>query len=86
MDKEIILMDEPTSSVDSKNEQLIYTNIFRRYKDVTVVSTVHRLHLLPMFDTIYLFDHGRLIASGDLKQLLKNPQFARMWKKYKSTK
>lgn len=61
---QILLLDEPTSSVDSKNEQQIYTNVFRRYPDCAVVSAVHRLHLLTMFDTVILLDAGSVVASG----------------------
>ena len=83
-DKDIVLMDEPTSSVDSSNELNIYQNIFKKFKDKTVISTVHRLHLLPMFDKIYLFDKGKIIASGNLNELVKaSPQFRVLWSKYR---
>ncbi|MEA2004014.1 MAG: ABC transporter ATP-binding protein, partial [archaeon] len=48
-DKEIILLDEPTSSVDFRNEIAIYDNIFREFKDKTIISSIHKLHLLPIF-------------------------------------
>ncbi|MFA6072796.1 MAG: ABC transporter ATP-binding protein [Candidatus Woesearchaeota archaeon] len=86
-DKEIIMLDEPTSSVDSKNEMKIYQNIFTMYKDKTVISSIHRLHLLPMFDTIYLFEKGKITASGDLETLLKkSSKFKELWKKYHKQK
>lgn len=47
-------MDEPTSSVDSKNEQAIYSQVFERYPEKTIISAIHRLHLLSMFDAIYM--------------------------------
>jgi len=82
--KEIILMDEPTSSVDTKNESRIYQNIFSRHKETTIISTVHRLHLLPMFDTIYWFDKGRIVAHGSLKQLLRtSPRFRALYERTK---
>ncbi|MFH1212353.1 MAG: ABC transporter ATP-binding protein [Candidatus Woesearchaeota archaeon] len=82
-DKEIIMFDEPTSSVDSKNEMQIYSNIFARYPKKTIISSIHRLHLLPLFDTIYFFQNGKIIASGTFRQLLKNnKQFKDLWKKY----
>jgi ABC-type multidrug transport system fused ATPase/permease subunit len=80
--KEIILLDEPTSSVDSKNEMQIYKNIFSTFKDKTVISTIHRLHLLSLFDTIYLFDKGKIIASGNFNEIKKSPKFRELWKKY----
>jgi len=82
----ILLLDEPTSSVDVKNERLIYEGVFRTFKDKTIISSVHRLHLLPLFDRMYFFKNGRIIASGTLGELLKSSEeFKRMWKKYHGT-
>jgi len=86
-DKEIIMLDEPTSSVDSKNEMQIYKNIFSMYNDKTIISSIHRLHLLPMFDMIYLFEKGKITASGSLDKLIKtSPKFKALWKKYHKQK
>ncbi|MFT4326724.1 MAG: ATP-binding cassette domain-containing protein, partial [Candidatus Woesearchaeota archaeon] len=82
-DKELVLLDEPTSSVDATNERKIYANIFEIFKDKTVVSSIHRLHLLPMFDTIYLLEKGKIIAAGSFKDLQQNPSFKELWDKYK---
>jgi len=82
-DKALILFDEPTSSVDFKNELIIFKNIFKRYKNKTIVSSIHRLHLLPLFDQIYFFKKGKIIASGNFKQLLRrSPEFKKEWDKY----
>lgn len=82
-DKQIILLDESTSSVDSKNELNIYRNIFKSFKDKTIIASIHRLHLLNLFDEIYFFQSGKIIASGTLKQLLKqSPEFQDIWEKY----
>ncbi len=85
-DKPILLMDEPTSSIDSKNELEIYKNIFREYGKKTIVSTVHRLHLLHLFDKIYYFKCGKIIASGSFRDLLKNDDFKMVWEKYRESK
>jgi ABC-type multidrug transport system fused ATPase/permease subunit len=85
-DKSIILLDESTSSVDAQNEIAIYENIFSAYRDKTIVASIHKLHLLRMFDTIYIFDKGEISASGNFNQLLeRSPLFARMWQKYTET-
>ncbi|MBI2578131.1 MAG: ABC transporter ATP-binding protein [Candidatus Aenigmarchaeota archaeon] len=85
-DSPIILLDEPTSSVDTVNEMAIYTNIFREFKDRTILSSVHRLHLLPMFDRIYVFRGGRLVASGSFGEIMKTKEFGRMWRKYRKAR
>lgn len=78
---DIVLMDEPTSSVDSANEVKIYKNVFRAFKDKTVLSSIHRLHLLNLFDRVYLFDKGKVVASGTLEEMKKNKKFMKLWKK-----
>lgn len=79
-DSTIILMDEPTSSVDVHNEMLIYNNVFSHFSDCTVISSVHRLHLLGKFDQIIVMDAGRVVQVGSLEQL-KSQQglFQKFW-------
>jgi ABC-type multidrug transport system fused ATPase/permease subunit len=85
-EKSIILLDESTSSVDAENEMAIYENIFSTYQDKTIVASIHKLHLLRMFDTIYMFDKGIISASGNFTELLaRSPLFASMWSKYTQT-
>lgn len=82
-DKSIILLDEPTSSIDLKNEKLIYQNIFTRYNDRLIISSIHRLHLLPLFDRILLLENGRVVADGTFTELSNRPgPFKHLWDKY----
>lgn len=77
----IVLMDEPTSSVDPKTEARIYHALFTHFADKAIVSSLHRLHLLPAFDHIYLMENGRIVAEGDFEQLRKeSTAFQEMWK------
>ncbi|MFH1029753.1 MAG: ABC transporter ATP-binding protein [bacterium] len=86
-DSEFILLDEPTSSVDSVNERKIYENIFSKYKDKTIIGSIHRLHLLEMFDYIYYFDRGKIITEGTFRELLEDESFEKLWRAYiKETK
>jgi ATP-binding cassette subfamily B protein len=83
---DIILFDEPTSSVDAANEYDIYMNLFKMFKHKTFISTIHRLHLLEKFDRIYMFEDGKVIAEGTLDHLHTVPEFQVMWKKYHKAK
>lgn len=84
-DKAIVLLDEPTSSVDFRNETHIYENIFSAFKDKAIISSIHRLHLLPLFDTIYLLEGGKIIDSGTFQELTAHsPTFKDVWNKYHS--
>ena len=81
------IRDRSTSSVDAHNELAIYEKIFSRYGDKTIIASIHRLHLLRLFDTIYLFENGAIVARGNFEELLNTSEaFARQWKKYTETK
>jgi ATP-binding cassette, subfamily B, bacterial len=85
-EKSLILLDEPTSSIDPANEIAIYQNIFREFSEAAIVSSVHKMHLLPMFDQIYFFRSGRIIAQGTLPELLaKSAEFQELWAKQQVT-
>lgn len=81
----IVLLDEPTSSVDTYNERLIYNNLLNEFRDKCVISSIHKLHLLEMFDYIYILDDGRVVEEGKFVELVaKGGHLARMWNCYNS--
>lgn len=69
----IVLMDEPTSSLDLATEQTVYRETFHAWPDKTVMATMHRLHLLPLFDRIIFMEQGRITADGPSAQMLEQP-------------
>ena len=84
MDKAIVLLDEPTSSVDYHTEMTIYQNILKSFRGKVIISSIHRLHLLTLFDKIYMFKDGKIIAGGSFDQLLKeSKEFNKVWSRYK---
>ncbi|MDP4007813.1 MAG: ABC transporter ATP-binding protein [Candidatus Peregrinibacteria bacterium] len=86
-ESQIILMDEPTSSVDSRNEIQIYKNLFEVFDDRCIIASVHRLNLLKMFDILYVFEKGKLIEKGDFGTLVKaGGLFQSMWHSYEKNK
>lgn len=86
-DKDIVLLDEPTSSVDFHNELTIYKNIFDAFPKQTIISSIHRLHLLSLFDRVYFFKDGKIIAAGTANELKKSsPDFQALWEKYIKTR
>lgn len=64
-DKEIVLLDEPTSSVDQISEMNIYTAIFKKFNDKIIISSVHKLALLPLFDYVVYFEQGKIVRVVD---------------------
>ncbi len=80
-DSHIVLLDEPTSSVDPKTELMIYDRLFEEFKDKAIVSSLHRLHLLPRFDYIYVMDNGRIADEGTFSSLLaQSAVFQELWR------
>jgi ATP-binding cassette, subfamily B, bacterial len=78
---DLVLLDEPTSSVDPKTEALIYERFFEEFADKVIVSAMHRLHLLPKFDYIYILDKGRVVDEGTFADLkARSAPFAELWK------
>jgi ABC-type multidrug transport system fused ATPase/permease subunit len=68
-DSEILILDESTSSVDPVNEQEIYRNIWNSLGGRTVIAALHRMHLLHLFDHIYVLSAGKVVEHGSLEEL-----------------
>lgn len=80
-ESDVVLLDEPTSSVDPKTEAMIYENLFKTFKDKAIVSTLHRLHLLRYFDYVYILDKGVVVDKGTFLELRNSsPIFQELWK------
>lgn len=84
---DIILLDEPTSSIDPKTEVQIYERLFEEWKNKVVVSSLHRLYLLSYFDYVYVLQSGRIVDEGSFEHLKKHsPKFQELWRHQESTK
>jgi ABC-type multidrug transport system fused ATPase/permease subunit len=76
----LVLMDEPTSSVDPRTEIQLYDKLFRTFADKAVISSLHRLHLLSQFDYVYIMQSGRIVDEGTFKELKQNSAlFGQLW-------
>jgi len=78
---EIILLDEPTSSVDPKTEIEIYEKLFNECAGKVVISSLHRLYLLKYFDYVYVLRNGRIIDEGTFEALRsESAAFQDLWR------
>jgi ABC-type multidrug transport system fused ATPase/permease subunit len=83
-DSELVLLDEPTSSVDPRTEAMIYEGLFNAFSDKAIVSSMHRLHLLPRFDYVYILRQGRIVGEGTFEYLRdNNAPFQELWRHQK---
>jgi ATP-binding cassette subfamily B protein len=80
-ESDIVLLDEPTSSVDPKTEANIYKKLFEAFVDKAIVCSLHRLHMLWMFDHVYILQRGSIVDEGSFESLRNNsPIFNELWK------
>jgi subfamily B ATP-binding cassette protein MsbA len=68
----IILLDEATSSLDSETEEKIQEALSKLVLNKTTIVIAHRLSTILNSDKIYVVDDGRIIDSGNHKDLLLN--------------
>lgn len=76
----ILLMDEPTSSVDVATEKMIQEAIENISRQKTVIIIAHRLSTIQNADQILVFENGKLAEQGNHKELLlKNGKYADLY-------
>ena len=66
----ILILDEATSAVDSKTQDLIQSSIRSEFPDTTVVVVAHRLSTVADFDNILVLDAGRQVEFGPPQVLM----------------
>jgi ATP-binding cassette subfamily B protein len=69
----ILILDDPTASVDSKTEQEIVAALRQAMSGRTTFVVSNRLSLLRRADTILVIDKGRLLDRGNHDELIKKP-------------
>ena len=69
----ILLLDEPTSQIDSQTQKRVLNNLFSIHKDSTVLMIAHRLETAVQFsDRIIVLDQGRIVEFDHPFKLLVN--------------
>ena len=71
-DSQIILLDEATSSLDSETEQQIQEALTELTLNKTTIVIAHRLSTILKSNKIFVLDKGKVIDSGEHKELLQN--------------
>lgn len=66
----ILILDEATSSIDTKTEKLVQNGIEELLKGRTSFVIAHRLSTIQKADRIFVIDDGRIVEEGNVKELL----------------
>jgi ATP-binding cassette, subfamily B, multidrug efflux pump len=74
-DPEILILDEATSSVDTRTEVLIQKAMAKLMENRTSFVIAHRLSTIRDADTILVMNHGQIIEHGSHEQLLAQHGF-----------
>ncbi|CAM6613216.1 type I secretion system permease/ATPase [Citrobacter sedlakii] len=70
LNPEIILMDEPTSAMDSQTERRFIAQLKTSVTDETLILVTHRMSLLELVDRIVVLENGKIITDGPKETVL----------------
>ena len=70
-DPKILILDEATSSIDTKTELLVQEGIEHMLEGRTSFVIAHRLSTIQKADRIFVVDDGRIIEEGSAQQLME---------------
>ena len=74
-DPRILILDEATSSVDTRTEMLIQEALLKLMEGRTAFVIAHRLSTIRSADQVLVIDDGRIIERGDHESLLAQKGF-----------
>ena len=78
--QQILILDEATSSIDTRTEQQIQSAMDNLMKGRTSFIIAHRLSTIKNADLILVMDHGDIVEQGNHGELLaKNGFYAKLY-------
>lgn len=67
----VLLMDEPTSSMDNRSEMYIKQQLSNMSKDETLILITHKSSMLDIVDRLIVLEQGSIIADGPKAKVLQ---------------
>jgi len=71
-DASILVLDEPTSSIDPRSEFELFKRFIKSVENKTAILISHRFSTVRMANKIVVLEHGKIVESGTHNELLKN--------------
>lgn len=71
LDPPLLVLDEPTSNMDSGTEVRLRDSLFKVIKEKTLVLITHRASMLQMVDRLVVIDDGTIVADGPKASVLE---------------
>ena len=79
-DSPIIVMDEPTASLDPNSEYEVFQRLIQAFEGRTVFLITHRLNSVKMCDKILLLKNGNILEEGSHEDLMQQKgEYARLF-------
>ncbi|MEM9622580.1 MAG: ABC transporter ATP-binding protein [Pseudomonadota bacterium] len=77
----VVLLDEPTSSLDALNERAVRDALANLVRDKTVLVVAHRLPTIQAADQILVLESGRIVQQGRHETLIEEPggRYRQIW-------
>lgn len=80
-DSQILLLDEPTASLDAENEALVQKALAELVQGKTVIMVAHRLKTVAAASQIIVLDNGKIVQRGTHQSLLSEDRglYRHLW-------
>ncbi|MDO5718349.1 MAG: ABC transporter ATP-binding protein [Tissierellia bacterium] len=70
-DPPVLILDEATSSIDTRTEKIIQDGMYKLMEGRTVLVIAHRLSTIEKSDVIFVMENGEIIERGNHEKLIK---------------
>ena len=68
----ILMLDEPTNSMDLQTEQRFIQNMHEVVKDKTLIIMTHKMSILKLVDRVVILHDGKIVADGPKDAILNS--------------
>jgi ATP-binding cassette subfamily C protein LapB len=78
LDPPVLLLDEPTSSMDFTSENQFKESLKRFMEQKTMVLVTHRVSLIDLADRMIVIDDGKVVKDGPRQEVIESLQAGRV--------